>query len=66
MVADRRGRPLDLDGTIFSPSVSIGPALRHSGQTMSEVIRHADTALYTAKGDGKGKIAHSSRPGGAL
>ena len=47
--------PFDLDGKAASIGVSIGIALyRHDGSGVAELLRHADTALYRAKTDGRG------------
>ncbi|MCM2479425.1 sensor domain-containing protein [Serpentinimonas maccroryi] len=48
-------RPIEIDELNFNLSCSIGIALYpHDGETLDELIRHADTAMYEVKGRGKG------------
>ena len=47
--------PIDIDGTQFRLSASLGLAFHPSdGTTAVEIFRHADTAMYQAKSRGRG------------
>jgi len=49
--------PIDVDGTQFRLSVSVGLAFHPTdGTSAVEIIRHADTAMYQAKGRGRGLV----------
>lgn len=50
-------RPLRVGGHELTPSVSIGIARAPAGHTASELLRDTDTALYRAKGQGRGRHA---------
>ncbi|HZX29051.1 MAG TPA: EAL domain-containing protein [Telluria sp.] len=46
--------PFDLDGHAVHISASIGIAVYpHDGETIDELLRHADIAMYQVKGEGK-------------
>ena len=48
-------RPIEIDEMHFNLSCSLGIALYpEDGDTLDELIRHADTAMYEVKGRGKG------------
>jgi len=61
--------PLRINGTEVRPGASVGLAFGDRGEASSEaspdaapldadeVLRHADLAMYKAKGDGKGRLA---------
>jgi diguanylate cyclase (GGDEF)-like protein len=50
--------PLDLDGRQLVPSISIGAAISQKEyDDAADIMRDADTALYHAKAEGKGRIA---------
>lgn len=50
--------PLDLGGRQLSPSISIGTAIgQNDYEDGVDILRDADTALYHAKEQGKGRIA---------
>jgi len=47
-------RPFDLNGNTVGITTSIGIAIApQDGDTLSELIKHADTAMYNAKGRGR-------------
>ncbi|NEV64368.1 sensor domain-containing protein [Thiorhodococcus minor] len=49
------GQPLEIDGMKFSLSVSVGIALYpEDGETLDDLIKNADTAMYHAKECGRG------------
>ena len=49
--------PIDIDGTQFRLSASLGLAFHpDDGTTAVEIIRHADTAMYQAKARGRGLV----------
>jgi diguanylate cyclase (GGDEF)-like protein len=49
--------PIDIDGTQFRLSASLGLAFHPTdGTTPAEIIRHANTAMYQAKGRGRGLV----------
>ena len=49
--------PIDIDGTQFLLSVSLGLAFHPAdGTNAVELIRHADTAMYQAKARGRGQV----------
>ena len=51
-------RPIDLDGTLLNPRVSIGLAGARPGERSgADVLRNADVAMYLAKDRGKGTVA---------
>jgi diguanylate cyclase (GGDEF)-like protein/PAS domain S-box-containing protein len=51
-------RPFTIDGAEIFSSASIGIALSEGGYSQpDEVLRDADTAMYRAKGQGKGRYA---------
>ncbi|MGI8905268.1 MAG: sensor domain-containing protein [Candidatus Sumerlaeaceae bacterium] len=52
------GEPCTIDGAEIFTSVSIGIALSSAGYEQPEdILRDADTAMYRAKGQGKGRYA---------
>ncbi len=51
-------RPADIDNQVYHPSGSIGVALPlRQGQTMHDLLREADTAMYHAKAAGRNGVA---------
>ena len=51
--------PFDLAGTEVSIGASIGIALRpQHGETLTDLMRAADAAMYHAKGNGRGRAEH--------
>lgn len=53
-IVESLGRPVSLEDMNFTLSCSLGIAMYPSdGQTLDELIRHADTAMYEVKGRGK-------------
>ncbi len=56
-VAAALNEPIDLDGTRFRLSASLGVALHpDDGTSAVDLIRQADTAMYQAKGCGRGLV----------
>jgi diguanylate cyclase (GGDEF)-like protein len=56
-IVARMAEPIDIDGTQFRLSASIGVAFHPAdGMTAVEIIRHADTAMYQAKARGRGQV----------
>ena len=52
-------QPYDLDGRRISVTPSIGYTLFPFGaEEVGDVLRHADTAMYQAKAQGRGRICH--------
>lgn len=47
--------PLELDGTDLHPGISVGVAVAGEDEHPIEVIRNADTAMYKAKANGRGR-----------
>jgi diguanylate cyclase (GGDEF)-like protein/PAS domain S-box-containing protein len=48
--------PIDAAGHAIHAGLSIGVAIGHPGyERVEDIIRHADTALYRAKGSGRGR-----------
>ncbi len=47
-------RPVELGEATLSPQASIGVALLAAGATGAQLLQHADTAMYAAKGDRSG------------
>ena len=54
----RLSQPHQLGGMQVHSSVSIGIALGHGGSTSAQLMRDADTAMYEAKRQGRGRYAH--------
>jgi diguanylate cyclase (GGDEF)-like protein/PAS domain S-box-containing protein len=54
-VLDAIGVPLPLQGQAVIVRASIGIALADHGETVGELVRNADAAMYTAKASGKGR-----------
>ena len=54
----RLGQPHLLNGMQVHSGVSIGIALGHGGSTSAQLMRDADTAMYEAKRQGRGRYAH--------
>uniref|UniRef100_UPI0035CB2276 putative bifunctional diguanylate cyclase/phosphodiesterase n=1 Tax=uncultured Sphingomonas sp. TaxID=158754 RepID=UPI0035CB2276 len=53
--------PFDLSGNHVAIGASIGIALRpQHGETLTELMRAADAAMYHAKGSGRGRAEHFS------
>ena len=56
-IVTRMSEPIDIDGTQFRLSTSVGVAFHPAdGMTAVEIIRHADTAMYQAKARGRGQV----------
>ncbi len=54
-IIDALSRPVQIDDMSFTLSCSVGIAMYpNDGQTLDELIRHADTAMYQVKERGKG------------
>jgi len=50
--------PLQVEGVEVTPTCSIGASIHPDhAQTMSELLSHADAALYRAKGNGRDNVA---------
>jgi diguanylate cyclase (GGDEF)-like protein/PAS domain S-box-containing protein len=47
--------PVPLDGQLVNGSVSVGVSTSADASDSAELLRHADLALYVAKGEGKGQ-----------
>jgi diguanylate cyclase (GGDEF)-like protein len=63
-ILDRVRAPLQLEGTILSPSCSVGIALSSpDGLTPEELIASSDRALYLAKEHGKNRYAFADHGG---
>jgi diguanylate cyclase (GGDEF)-like protein len=61
-VLDRFRQPFVVEGREIFVGVSIGIALHpDDGADGATLIRHADTAMYTAKGEGRNTFRHYSR-----
>ncbi len=55
-ILDRIGEPFHFEGRQMFISASIGIALSYTGSTPEDLLRNADTAMYHAKGQGKGRF----------
>jgi diguanylate cyclase (GGDEF)-like protein/PAS domain S-box-containing protein len=55
-ILERLGEPFHLQGRRMIVSASIGIALSFDGATPEDLIRNADTAMYQAKANGKGRF----------
>jgi diguanylate cyclase (GGDEF)-like protein len=55
---DRLGRPISANSLDLPASVSIGVATSERISSADELIRRADAAMYRAKAEGKGRVAH--------
>jgi diguanylate cyclase (GGDEF)-like protein/PAS domain S-box-containing protein len=56
-IRDTLTRPFDIDGQCYNSSASIGVTLlSHSGQTVEDVLREADTAMYRGKAGGRNGV----------
>jgi diguanylate cyclase (GGDEF)-like protein/PAS domain S-box-containing protein len=54
-ILESLGQPITLDGMRFSFSCSIGLALfPQDGETLDDLVRHADTAMFRVKEHGRG------------
>ena len=59
---ERLQQPFELDGNTAHISASIGVALwPRDGRTPTELIHHADRAMYEAKRLGRNRLAHNAR-----
>jgi len=62
-----RHQPARIDGVSIPFTVSIGDAMRHTGEDLDRAIKRADAALYQAKAAGRDRIsladAHITMPG---
>ena len=59
---ERLQQPFELDGRTAHISASIGVALwPRDGRTPTELIHHADRAMYEAKRLGRNRLAHNAR-----
>lgn len=47
---------ISAEGIVYAPTVSIGIAMRRSGERMETLLRRADRALYIAKASGRARI----------
>jgi diguanylate cyclase (GGDEF)-like protein/PAS domain S-box-containing protein len=54
-ILDRLGEPFHFEGRRMFISASIGIALSSTGGTPEDLLRNADTAMYQAKNNGKGR-----------
>ena len=54
-ILDRLNEPFHLEGRRMFVSASIGIALSSTGSTPEDLLRNADTAMYHAKANGKGR-----------
>ena len=50
-------QPFSVDGTDVAATVSIGVAFADDGAGCEQLLRNADLAMYTAKRQGKGRVA---------
>lgn len=57
-ILERLGEPFHLDGQRMFVSASIGIALSSTGSRPEDLIRNADTAMYHAKANGKGRAEY--------
>lgn len=57
-ILDAVNEPITVEGVTFHPSVSIGVGLANASNrlTADELVRDADSAVYRAKGRGKGRV----------
>ncbi|MFA6148596.1 MAG: diguanylate cyclase [bacterium] len=53
--------PMPPDGRPVSVTISVGIAAYRSGDTLDDVIRHADLAMYAAKSGGRNRVADFDR-----
>ncbi len=51
-------QPIEIDGELTSQGCSIGLALALKNESVNDVMRRADVALYAAKRDGKDTVAN--------
>lgn len=56
-VMRRTAEDVELDGFTLSTSISMGIAEQRAGDTLDKLLQRADTALYSAKCDGRNKAA---------
>ena len=61
-VLDELLRPYIVDGDACHAGASIGLALHEPGQSATDILQRADTAMYDAKATGKGQVAHVRGP----
>ena len=54
-ILERLSEPFHLEGRRMFVSASIGIALSHAGTTPEDLLSDADTAMYSAKANGKGR-----------
>lgn len=57
-ILERLSEPFFLEGRRMSVSASIGIALGSTGNTPEDLLRNADTAMYQAKANGKGRVEY--------
>lgn len=55
-ILDRLSEPFNFEGHRMFVSASIGVALSSTGSTPEDLLRNADTAMYQAKNNGKGRF----------
>jgi predicted signal transduction protein with EAL and GGDEF domain len=55
-ILERLSEPFHLDGHRMFVSASIGIALSHAGASPEDLLSNADTAMYSAKANGKGRF----------
>jgi diguanylate cyclase (GGDEF)-like protein len=58
-VIDSLREPVDVDGGPARVSASVGVAVNAPGATAADILREADTAMYTAKTAGKNRYAEA-------
>ncbi len=57
-VLDTISAPIDIEGHLLVITVSIGLCIYpDSGQEIDQILRHADTAMYTVKAKGRNGIS---------
>ncbi|MGA2536988.1 MAG: EAL domain-containing protein [Terracidiphilus sp.] len=57
-ILERLGEPFLLEGRRMFVSASIGIALSYTSNTPEDLLRNADTAMYQAKANGKGRAEY--------
>jgi diguanylate cyclase (GGDEF)-like protein/PAS domain S-box-containing protein len=60
-ILERLSEPFFLEGRRMFVSASIGIALSSSGNTPEDLLRNADTAMYQAKANGKGRAEYFNK-----
>ena len=57
-ILERLSEPFHLEGRRMFVSASIGIALSHASASPEDLLSNADTAMYSAKGNGKGRYEY--------